>query len=208
MSIAKNAALRQRSAAKSESILSSVISKQPSSELLLSSSSSSLSCDDANKATEPKTFLSLEERAKVPNSFYVVLFSILLLQYCSGMWSMDVIHSLLNSYSKSAKSAGHLAGKAFKTLANPSDALETAQTIFALACVFLLAYVFIIAPARAGLWTLAKARKHKSHRDMGLFFLTQYFLAWVEFSTNYHGENGIAGASYIPHAVALNGTSY
>jgi hypothetical protein len=119
---------------------------------------------------------------------------------------MDVVYSLLRSYSESAKATGSLVSNAYSTLANPKGTKELAQTLFVLSCVFMLAYVFIIAPARAGLWTLPKGRKHKSHRYMGLFFLIQYSLAWIEFLTNYVGENGVAGATYIPHAVALNGT--
>jgi hypothetical protein len=198
--------LRQRNVVKkSDSDLSSDSSTPPSS-LLHSASDPSLS--DADKKTDmavPRKTLSLKERSRIPYSFYVSVSSTLLLQYCSGMWSMDTLKSLLNSYQESAKSAKDLVVQAYTVFANPTDSKQLAQTLLILACVLSLAYVFIIAPALAGVWTTPKARKHKIHRYMGLFFLVQYSLAWVEFLTNYVDKSGVAGSSYIPHAVALNG---
>ena len=205
MTMINDTLLRQRNVVKkSDSDLSSDSSTPPSS-VLHSTSDPSLS--DADKAAEsaPRKALSLKERSRIPYSFYVSVSSTILLQYCSGMWTMDTLYALLKSYTDSAKSSVDLVVQAYRTLSNPTDTKELAQTLIVLACVMSIAYVFVVAPARAGLWTMPKARKHKTHRYMGLFFLVQYSLAWVEFATNYVGANGMAGISYIPHAVALNG---
>lgn len=194
---------------KSDSDLSSGASTPPPSTLLHTSSDPSLSeRDDNHSKTEGvrRGPLSLKERSKIPFSFYISVSSAVLLQFCSGMWTMDTLLSLLRSYSESIKTTGDLVRSACDTLAHPTDAKEVAQTVFVLLGILSIAYVFLIAPAMAGLWSYPKARKHKTHRFMGLFFLAQYSLAWVEFFTNYKGSSGLGGTSYIPHAVALNGT--
>ena len=202
----KDTSLRQRNVVKkSDSDLSSDSSTPPSSVLHSTSDPSLSDADKAATETAPRKTLSLKERSRIPYSFYVSVSSTILLQYCSGMWAWDTLNALLKSYTDSAKAAGNLVVQTYKTLSNPTDAKEVAQTLVVLACVLSVGYVFIVAPARAGLWTMPKARKHKTHRYMGLFFLIQYSLAWVEFATNYVGANGMAGISYIPHAVALNG---
>lgn len=199
--------IRQRNVLKkSESDVSSDSSTPPSS-ILHSSSETNLSDADKKQEHIPKKPLSLKERARVPYSFYVSVSSTILLQYCSGMWNISSLHSLLRSYKESARTAGNLVMQACSSLSNPTNTKQFTQTLMALACVLSLLYVFIIAPARAGLWTMPKARKHKTHRYMGLIFMVQYALAWVEFLTNYGGKDGTAAMSYIPHAVALNGTS-
>ena len=67
-----------------------------------------------------------------------------------------------------------------------------------LGCIF---YVLVGAPLRAGLWTGQKSTKHMLHRYMGLFFLIQYSLAWVEFLTDYE----TAKTTYFTHSITLNG---
>jgi hypothetical protein len=95
--------------------------------------------------------------------------------------------------------------QAFTDISRPSEAMSIPRTLLVLAIVASLAYVFVIAPARAGLWSYPKAKKHKIHRFMGRCFLFQYTLAWVEYFNSDEGDTFRAGSSYIPHAVALNG---
>jgi hypothetical protein len=79
---------------------------------------------------------------------------------------------------------------------------EFGQALVVIAVVGSMLHVFFVAPFRAGMWTGPRSRKAVVHRYMGLLFLIQYFLAWVEFLTDYER----ARYSFLPHAIALNGT--
>jgi len=62
-------------------------------------------------------------------------------------------------------------------------------------------YVLFIAPFMGGFWTGKRSTKHLIHRYMGLAYLTQYALAWVELTRNYDSYEG----SFLPATIALNG---
>jgi len=160
---------------------------------------------------------SLSERSKVPMSFYASMAIVCGLQCFSGMWQYETIESWAHSITQSAVTTYGLleylrdlcrsaldAGSS-SSIEEDDGAKPTAdyvRAVFVTALLFCVSYVFLIAPFRAGLWTGPRSRKHKLHRYMGLAFLLQYALAWVEFVTNYHG----AKSSYVPHVIALNGT--
>jgi len=80
---------------------------------------------------------------------------------------------------------------------------EFGQVCIFTALVGSLLYVLLIAPLRAGFWTGSRSTKHKMHRYMGLAYLFQYFAAWTQYLANYEA----AKDSYLPHFIALNGTS-
>jgi hypothetical protein len=160
--------------------------------------------EKAPPATKRK---SLKERSAIPNSMYVVYGTIFSLQYFGGMWSLETPISWYSSMTTSAASFYEWMGYTrdlTKSAAEGEhhDWKEYATTgiigLFGLS-VF---YVFVIAPLMAGSWN-PTTKKHKLHRYAGLTYLTQYFLAWVEFCTNY--TDG-AASSYLPHFIALNGT--
>ena len=151
---------------------------------------------------------SLRDKSRIPSSAYVTFGSVLMLQYCSGMWAPETLKSYYSSLTTSAQTFAKLLGYTRDLTKTAIDGeyrewTEYAKTATMVAVVFSLVYVFFIAPFRAGLWTGARARKHKFHRYMGLMFLTQYFLAWVEFATNFEGG---AATSFLPHFISLNGT--
>jgi len=165
---------------------------------------------------------SLEDRSKIPVSLYVTLTVVFGFQHFAGIWRPETVRSFLESVRTSnATIRGGLEywRDLCKSLAT-EDSSSTASTTISrrdgdegrqtedyvrAAMIFLsvasLAYVFVIAPFRAGLWTGPRARKHKLHRYMGLSFMALYTLTWVEFFTNYEA----AEVSVIPHVVALNG---
>jgi hypothetical protein len=139
---------------------------------------------------------------------YIVYGSIIGLQYFGGMWSVDTPKSWYSSMTTSGASFYEWMGYTRDLTKSAVDGdyadwKEYATTGIISFFGLSLFYVFIIAPLMAGFWTGPKTKKHKFHRYMGLLYLLQYFLAWVEFLTNY--TNG-AAASYLPHFIALNGT--
>jgi hypothetical protein len=151
---------------------------------------------------------SLKERSAIPNSMYVVYGTIFGLQYFGGMYSLETLKSWYSSMTTSAASFYEWMGYTRDLTKSAAEGdhhewKEYATTgiigLFGLS-VF---YVFIIAPLMAGFWTGPRTKKHKFHRYAGLMYLAQYFFAWVEFCTNY--TDG-AASSYLPHAIALNGT--
>lgn len=150
---------------------------------------------------------SLAERGRVPYSFYVSVLVIGMLEGCSGMWQMDTLRSWWSSFTTSIRTVRDLLEyeKDLMQSIFEGDFREPKEYLQA-AVVTVLAgsilWVLIGKPLSAGLWTGERSKKHKMHRYMGLFFLIQYGLAWVEFITNYKGAGEF---SYIPHTVALNG---
>ena len=151
---------------------------------------------------------SLAERARIPPSFLLTAAITLSLQFMTGIYSVETFQSWQSSMTTSAETTfGFLEYfRALTRAALEGDFVEDPTTyvkvFLMLAVCFLSIYVFLLAPLRAGLWTGARARRHKFHRYMGLAYLVQYFFAWVEFGSNY--ENGGA-TSYLPHFIALNG---
>ena len=151
---------------------------------------------------------SLKERGRIPNSFYVTMTCIILLEGCSGMYKLDTLKSWWSSISISANTVYEYLDylKMLMQSAASGELRETKEYIVAAvttAIVASLVGIFIYSPFRAGVWTGKRASKHKVHRYMGLLFLIQYGLVWVEFLT----ENGGSGSlGFLPHALALNGT--
>jgi hypothetical protein len=148
---------------------------------------------------------SIAERSRIPNSFWITYGTICGLECWSGMWTMETLTRWWNSLCTSTRTLGRLAVETATQLGRPSlhSGRELAQSVLILAICASLAYVFFIAPFRAGLWTGRKARRHIFHRYMGLSYLVHYVLAWIEFFTNYQS----AGQhSYLCHIIAVMGT--
>lgn len=157
-----------------------------------------------NKKTDSR---SLEERGKVPTSFYVTLTSIFMLEACSGMYKLETLQNWWSSITTSSRTVyayldylKDLMNSAYGGELRETNEYLTAAVITAV--VASLVGIFIWAPFRAGVWTGKRATRHKVHRYMGLFFLIQYALVWVEFLTNYDGGGTL---SLLPHTLALNG---
>jgi hypothetical protein len=151
--------------------------------------------------------LSLKERSRIPASLYVTLLSAYALQGCAGVWTLDTLVSYKESIVTSLSTlAGMLAygGTVLQSLVDGTylSAWEYAAFAVVWACVISLLVVFIIAPFRAGVWTGKRATRHRIHRFMGLAYMFQYSMAWVEFLTNYES----ATRSHLPLFVTINGT--
>lgn len=151
---------------------------------------------------------SLKERGRIPNSFYITMTCIVLLEGCSGMYKLDTIKSWWSSISTSARTVyDHLDYlKMLMQSAFDGELREPKEYVVATVTTAVAASligIFIYSPFRAGVWTGRRASKHKIHRYMGLIFLIQYGLVWVEFLTK-NGGSGSLG--FLPHALALNGT--
>jgi hypothetical protein len=154
-----------------------------------------------------KKMESLKDRGRIPNSFWVTVVLIAMLEGCSGMYKMDTLRSWWSSFTTSIYTIRDLLqyekdlmwSVVSGDLREPMEYLQaTIVTVLAGS----ILWVLIGKPMAAGLWTGQRAARHKVHRYMGLFFLTQYTLAWVEFITNYKGAGAV---SFLPHTVALNG---
>ena len=156
-----------------------------------------------------KRMESLRDRGKIPNSFYVSIVCIGLLQGCSGMYKLETLQRWWSSVVTSIKKCNSIMEyerdlmKSIFTgeLRDPMEYLQAGVVTLLVGSIL---WVLIVIPFKAGLWTGQRASRHKMHRYMGLCFLLQYVLSWVEFITNYHG---VGEYSVLPHAVALNGAS-
>lgn len=151
---------------------------------------------------------SLEERSRVPLSFYVTVGTVLSLQYVAGYWTVDSLISWKDSMVFGAyqtRDALIYLRTLMESVAmgEPIDMKEVAVAVIATFLIASTLYVLIVAPLMAGFWTGPRTSRHKIHRYMGLAFLTQYFLAWVEFVSKYNDPT--AEDSIIPHFIALNG---
>lgn len=150
---------------------------------------------------------SLAERGRIPNSLYVSILIIGMLEGCSGMWQVDTLRSWWSSFTTSIRTVRDLLEYEKDLMqsifeGNFREPNEYLQAAIVTVLAGSIMWVLIGKPLSAGLWTGERSKKHKMHRYMGLFFLIQYGLAWVEFITNY---KGVGEFSYIPHTVALNG---
>ncbi|CAB9504090.1 expressed unknown protein [Seminavis robusta] len=171
---------------------------------------------DSAKGNEPsevigddgvKKRLSLEDRSRIPGSFWVSIILIGLLEGCSGMYTMDTVYSWWDSITTSLRTVKNLLeyerdlmwSAATGEFREPDEYLRAALVTIVSGSIL---WVLIGKPMSAGLWTGQRSTRHKMHRYMGLCFLIQYSLAWVEFITNYEGAGEF---SFVPHTVALNG---
>ncbi len=169
------------------------------------------SADDLSRlaASDKKPLMrkTLEDRKRIPSSAFVSWGLIFSLQYFSGMWSVHTLQSWWASMKSSTETVNNLL-LYFRDLTKSFFAgelqtwKEFGQALVVIAVVGSMLHVFFVAPFRAGMWTGPRSRKAVVHRYMGLLFLIQYFLAWVEFLTDYER----ARYSFLPHAIALNGT--
>lgn len=151
---------------------------------------------------------SMAERRKIPYSFYLTLVSTLGLQLCSGMIHPSTVESLAQSISiatlKIKEALAYTKDLSNSLFLEPEHRRPISEYMFAAlstTCIMSVFYVLFIAPFLGGFWTGAKSRKHLVHRYMGLFYLTQYGLAWVEFALNYE----TAQHSVLPATIATNG---
>jgi hypothetical protein len=151
---------------------------------------------------------SLEERSRIPYSFLVTLATVLSLQYSVGFWRVESFVSWKDSMlfgAQQTRDALTYLRTLMESLASGNAATDWKEVAVAGVATFLIGttlYVLIVAPLMAGFWTGPRTSKHKIHRYMGLAYLVQYFLAWVEFVSNYDDPTK---DSIIPHFIALNG---
>jgi hypothetical protein len=158
---------------------------------------------------KPTKKSSLQDRNKIPLSFYMSSAIILTAQFVGGVWSIDTLKNWLLATTTAGESIR-------ETLAYLRDLMQAAargevdswsECMFACAIAGLVAcllYVLIGAPLRAGFWTGRKAMRHKMHRYMGLSYLLQYGPAWVVYCTHYEQ----AKDSYLLHFIAINGMNW
>lgn len=191
---------RQKLLERAESSDSSSDESEPTSPVSPAHSSENL---------QPKKVESLQERGKIPVSFYVTLTCIFMLEACSGMYKLETLESWWSSASTSAATIydrlDYLKGlmsSVFTGKDELHDSKEYMVAALVTAVVSSLVAIFIWIPFRAGVWTGKRASKHKVHRYMGLCFLIQYALVWVEFLTNNDGGGAL---SLLAHTLALNG---
>lgn len=148
---------------------------------------------------------SLRERSKIPPSFAVTFGTILGLQCFSGMWRISTLQSWYTSLWDSTIQLGEVTMNAFQVAlgltGTPVGMFQYAKTVVVTSFCLFLGYVFLVAPALAGLWTGRKARRAVFHRYMGLSYLIHYVLACAELCLNY----GAAKHSYLTHIVAVTG---
>ncbi|CAB9504094.1 expressed unknown protein [Seminavis robusta] len=154
-----------------------------------------------------RTVESLGERGRIPNSLYISVLIIILLQSCSGMYQVKTLQQWWASVTTSSRTIyNHF--EYLKDLMNSiymGDIRGTQEYVIAAVVTALVASlvgIFFWAPLRAGVWTGQRASRHKMHRYMGLLFLIQYTLAWVEFLTDYRGDGS---QSFLTHSLAING---
>eukprot|EP00977_Amphora_coffeiformis_P020334 scaffold8126_cov170-Amphora_coffeaeformis.AAC.8 len=174
-------------------------------EATSSSAATTSNGTDSVKAAPSKK--SLEERSKIPNSFYVTVVGYLAIAYFGNVFRMETLYSWMDSMLLSTDKvygslvySQELAQSLVKGESRPLS--EYVQVSFITLSVLSLLYIFVWAPFRAGFWTGSRSRRHVFHRYMGLAYMAQYFLAWFEFSTNYE-ESG--KDSFLPMFIALNG---
>jgi hypothetical protein len=154
-----------------------------------------------------RSSLSLKERSRIPGSLYMTLLCVYGLQWCSGVYTLESLVSYKNSIVTSLSTVAGSFSYCRVVLESLVEgkylsAREYVTFTLVAACVLSLVIVFFIAPFRAGVWTGKRATRHVIHRFMGLAFMFQYTLAWVEFLTNYDA----ATASHLPIFIAVNGT--
>jgi hypothetical protein len=149
---------------------------------------------------------SLRDRGKIPNSLYVTIISTLMLQGCSGMYKLSTLQAWWWSFTTSIYRVRDLLQYEKELMESifTGEFREPMEYVRA-SIVSLLAgsilWVLVGIPLKAGLWTSQKAQRHKMHRYMGLFFLIQYCLAWVEFLA----DDNQGRLRVLPHTVAMNG---
>jgi len=160
-----------------------------------------------SKSEDGKRAESLEERGRIPPSFPVTITGIFMLQACSGMYKWETLRVWWSSITTSSRTVYEyldylkdLMNSAFVGEQRDTNEYTTAAIVTAVAAS--LVGIFFWAPFRKGVWTGKRASRHKVHRYMGLFWLIQYALVWVEFLTNYDGGGSL---SLLPHTLALNG---
>lgn len=154
----------------------------------------------------PKKKLSLKDRSKIPNSFYLTLGIIATAHLCGGIWSISTLENWYNSMKEAGTATRDILAYLRDLTADAFQGKVDNWADFSKAFIFTflvgsLMYVLFVAPFRAGFWTGPGSRKHKMHRYMGLSYLIQYFAAWIHYVTNYES----ARLSYLPHFIALNG---
>lgn len=160
-----------------------------------------------SKTQSNRQKMTLKQRGAIPPSICVSLTLIVLVQVFGGVFSLETLFSLHSSVTTSIKAVYDLLAyqrDLFQSIAS-GEQRETLEYVISFAWMIVLScifYVLIYSPFRAGMWTGQRAKRHLVHRYMGLLFLTQYTLAWVEYLTNYE-EAG--RTTYFPHTIALNG---
>jgi hypothetical protein len=170
------------------------------------SSSDLKGLDDS--ASAPMKRKTLEERGKIPVSFYVTLANLAALQYSAGIWSLETVLDWKDSVVQAGVSTRDALVYLRAMMENVySGRVEDWKEVLYVSIVTMLIastlYVLIVAPFRAGFWTGPRTSKHKIHRYMGMAYLIQYFAAWIEFYRNSGDLN--AKDSVLPHFIALNG---
>ncbi|CAB9504091.1 expressed unknown protein [Seminavis robusta] len=153
-----------------------------------------------------KTVESLQERGKIPSSFFVTVLIIILNQASSGIYSIESLQNCWSSVTTSLQMMNNVLEytKDLMTSVYEGNLRGTKEYLIAAGVTAVVASwicVFVWVPFRAGVWT-HRAIRHKVHRYMGLLFIIQYALAVVEFMTDYKNDGTL---SLLTNSLAING---
>lgn len=151
---------------------------------------------------------SLKQRSKVPSSFYLTVVLVLAQSYASGILNFPASTTICTAvygsfhYSFQILSTCNYSIIYFWFTQQGGHSMIEYAKLLGLAFAIVSSFkILFVAPFKAGMWTGERAKRHVIHRYMGLLFLIQYSLAWVEFTSNYE----VYKLSYLPFTIALNG---
>lgn len=150
----------------------------------------------------------LKERSRVPPSMYILAFVVASFEYYGGVVTdfpnvaASWWDSMVTSYTTAWKSMEYVTLLLKK--AATGQEVDTMECIYAGVTTLIvgsIVFVLLWSPLRAGMWTGQRAKRHVVHRYLGLFFLLQYFAAWIEYTTNYENSKN----TYLPHFISICG---
>ena len=170
---------------------------------------------------------SIADRSRIPTSFVITMISILGFHFFSKSWNSTTFYSILKSFQISFHHLQQLVqynhdltqslwlwimidNNKNEQVQQEHVVVDVSWSEYMIAAMITLGivwiiYVLFLAPLfYGGFWIGPRTKRHVLHRYMGLLYLIQYPLAWIELICNYE----TAQHSYIPHLVALNGTSF
>ena len=151
---------------------------------------------------------SLADRSKIPTSFIVSIVSVVWMHVFAGTFNGATLDSISGSYQTAMSQlrnlvtyCNYLTQSLLSGAEDGPEASEYMVTAVVTLAVAWVTYVLFLAPLWGGFWTGPRAKRHVIHRYMGLLYLMQYPLAWIELARSYD----TARESYLPHLITLNG---
>ncbi len=160
-------------------------------------SSTTASADVSSKKTKVG-FQTLKERARIPPGIYFSTFLVVSLFYSSGIITKsmsDVVPGvqksieyvmgdvkrrmtlLLLSFTSGGLESCNTVNQCFSiTTDSKGWIFKSISHILVAAVIGSIYYLLVVKPFRAGMWTGARAQRHRVHRYMGLLFLFEVLL--------------------------------